>query len=515
MRQIKRFFCLALALALLCAMPLAPRAQGPNLTTANVSNYPVLNFHGGFHELYINENYEECVFDPAWIGGLAAARLDDLLEKMKSLDINGATDILKEVMWEWFGPIQMDGKGVSKNEDITGNQNNWNPEYRTPSFDTDWRLSPIENAEKLHRYLEDVCDNYGVEKFNLRPISGTIPIVLAYLDEHGYDRVASLHIDITTHNGSTIFGELFARRMVVDVEALSKLEKIDGIVSFDLTALSSVLRWLFEPGVLSVVERFLKLAATRLIDRVYDEVVIPLLSTIPGLWTFVPAKDFETAKRVLLGRNPDADLVAKLNAWQDIALRADDILREAAGQVKVGVWAGYGTPLAPLGNSKGTNSDFMVDTKYASLGATCAPLDLPFLPGYRQKNTKCGHSHISPDRMIDASTCLLPEQTWFALNKQHGSELSYSGWHDWFLVTDKPNVHGNERYPQFMEAVQCYDSGYDEENDWHWEWRWYEYYPLEKSEGDTLLLVMKTIGLHLLKIWRWLLLLPLFWVSWL
>ncbi|MCL2299835.1 MAG: hypothetical protein FWC27_06785, partial [Firmicutes bacterium] len=101
-----------------------------------------------------------------------------------------------------------------------------------------------------------------------------------------------------------------------------------------------------------------------------------------------------------------------------------------------------------------------------------------------------------------------------ALNKMHGSELSYSGWYEWFLETDEPTVSGNERYPQFMEATLCHGYGYDEEWDYEWEWTYYEYTPLESSDGDTLLMVLKTIGLHLLKIWRWLLVLPLFWVDW-
>ena len=510
MRQIKRIFSLAMVLALLCALPLAPRAQGPGLTTANVSEYPVLIFHGGFHELCINENTEEveCVFAPGWIGDLIGARMDDLLGSMTSLNFDRAVDILKDIMWEWFGPIQMNEKGESINEGITSDSAYWLDKNEDgPAFDTDWRLSPIENADKLHQYIEYACERYGVEKFNLKPISGTIPIVLAYLDEHGYDRVASIHINLTTHNGSTVFGEIFTRRMVLDMEALTKMPPFEQL-GVDLTALSSVLRVLFEPGVLSVVERFVKLAAGRVIGRVYDEIIIPLVSTMPGLWTNVPQKDYAAAKRALLGRNPNADLVEKLDAWQDIALRADDIIREAAQHVKVGVWAGYGVPLPPLGNSKGATSDFFVDTKYASLGASCAPLNLPFLPTYRQRRACGGHNHVSPDRMIDASTCLLPEQTWFALNKMHGWEDSYGGWYEWFLATDKPYVFENERYPQFMEAVQR--SYYNEE--WGEDWYYDEYIPLERSEGNTFLLALKTIGLHLLKIWRWLLVLPLSWI---
>ena len=505
--QLKRFFGLVLVLALLCAVPLAPRAHGANLTTADVSEYPELIFRGGFHELCINENTPEVqeVFSSLWIGDLLNSRMDDLLGCLKTLDFDRVIDILKDIMWEWFGPIRMDENGDSFNPGITCDKAYWLPEYEgKPRFESDWRLSPIDNAHRLHRYLEYASDRYGAEKFNLKPISGSVPLLLTYLDIYGYDRVASINIDLTTHNGTTLFGELFTRRLKLDEEALSKLKNVEGILSFDLSAVSSVLRLLFEPGVMGIVERFLKLAAGRIIDRTYDEILVPLLSTMPGFWTYVPLKDYETAKKAMLGSNPNANLEKKLDAWHDVALRADDIIREAAQRVKVGVWAGYGTPLAPLGKTDGATGDFLVDTKYASLGATCAPLSLPFLPGYRQKNACGGHRHISPDRMIDASTCVLPDQTWFALNNPHSAMYSYSGWYEWFLVTDNPTVFGNERYPQFMERVVFYG----EEGG-----AWAEYLPLVKTSGETFLLILQSIGLHIMRIWRRLLLLPLFWVD--
>jgi hypothetical protein len=147
----------------------------------------------------------------------------------------------------------------------------------------------------------------------------------------------------------------------------------------------------------------------------------------------------------------------------------------------------------------------MLDTKYASLGATCATPGMPFLPFYKQKVTKCGHDHISADRLVDASTCLLPEQTWFAKNKIHGTDVDYDGWRDWFLETPYPTVHLNPRYPQFMEKRPVAEP--------EWEGQM-EFVPLKVKMISPFLQVLRAVGLWLLKIWRWLLMLPLIWVDW-
>jgi len=504
MNLAKKILSIALVLALLCALPISVRAQSETLAAADVSEYPVIFFGGGFHLLYHNENTEEqkTVFDSLAVTDILMSKLDDALEAVKALDFDRVVDILKEAVWDWFGPIRMDINGDSVDPDITCDGPSWEPWYDGgPYLAFDWRLDPVENAERLNRYLDYACKRYGVEKFNFSAVSGSVPFLLSYLDIYGYDRVASIVLNAATHKGATTFGELATGRVAIDMEAVAKLQQLD-MLGENLAFVQPLLRWLFEPGVLSVIEKFLKLAAKRVVARLYDEIIIPLVGTMPVIWTYIPLKDYETAKKNLLKGDPQyATLVEKLDRYHDIAVRADDILLETALRVKVAIWAGYGMAMIPLGMGTATQSDLMVDTKYASLGATCAPLGIPFFPWYKQKITHGTHDHVSPDRLIDASTCLLPDQTWFVKNKPHNSESFYGGWYDWFLKTDKPSVYGNEDYPQFME---CFPPENGEE--------FGIYLPLVVEPENVLLAVLKTIGLWLLRIWRWLLLLPLFWI---
>ena len=60
--------------------------------------------------------------------------------------------------------------------------------------------------------------------------------------------------------------------------------------------------------------------------------------------------------------------------------------------------------------------DGIVDVKYASFGATAADF------GSTLENVTADAKYISPDKTVDASTCLFPEQTWFVKNLKHAEE---------------------------------------------------------------------------------------------
>ena len=70
----------------------------------------------------------------------------------------------------------------------------------------------------------------------------------------------------------------------------------------------------------------------------------------------------------------------------------------------------------PLTPSCGNLSDGIVDTKYSSFGATTSDYG-ETLPDSVLENTN--PAYLSPEKDIDASTCLFPEQTWFLRNTRH------------------------------------------------------------------------------------------------
>jgi hypothetical protein len=100
----------------------------------------------------------------------------------------------------------------------------------------------------------------------------------------------------------------------------------------------------------------------------------------------------------------------------------------------------------------------VIDTKYASGGATCADYLEAFDDwgkNYEQVK-KDGHYHVSWDYKVDASTCMFPDQTWFIKNLQHVAYGTYEtdGTCDivmWLLSMDEQQTvfSDKENFPQF------------------------------------------------------------------
>ena len=225
---------------------------------------------------------------------------------------------------------------------------------------------------------------------------------------------------------------------------------------------------------------------------------------MPFYWALVPASDYDAAKRFLF---PDhsalaqhARLLEKTDYYNNIKKNCTAILEDAAADIKVGINCGYGFPLSSYSKDAYNTSDELVDTYYASIGATCAEVNRPFSRFfYKQADTSSGINYISPDRYIDASTCLFPTRTWFNKDAPHVPDIRVDGWVDWFANAPKgkDTIRDNPNYPQWMKYV---DFG--------------KYAPLNFSETlwDILFGLFMSAVVSLGKIWRFLFLLPLFWL---
>ena len=84
----------------------------------------------------------------------------------------------------------------------------------------------------------------------------------------------------------------------------------------------------------------------------------------------------------------------------------------------------YNFPLYSFVDSyKTCNGDGLIHLDSESIGATSGYINTPLPAGYVQKDTNCSnpgkHDHISPDGIVDASTGLLPETTFYFYNQDH------------------------------------------------------------------------------------------------
>ncbi len=110
------------------------------------------------------------------------------------------------------------------------------------------------------------------------------------------------------------------------------------------------------------------------------------------------------------------------------------------------------------------NGDGVVDT-YGASRAFSTTHGKTFPADYQAKSTVCSnpsHNHISPDRCLDASTCVLPENTWFNIGHGHCQydEDPYMVELLTHLFTDNTiqDIHSDERFPQFHYGTSYVNS---------------------------------------------------------
>ena len=108
---------------------------------------------------------------------------------------------------------------------------------------------------------------------------------------------------------------------------------------------------------------------------------------------------------------------------------------------------GYGISVIPVTTETESQCDFLIDTKYASLGATTAPFDGTLEDG--------DPAYTSPDNMVDASTCAFPDITWFVKYQDHNNFCEpYQQFVLWLVRFDgQPTITSNEAYPQYLICV--------------------------------------------------------------
>ena len=468
----------------------------------DVSRYPIVRFGGAMNTLYENWNSpgETIVFQNNFF------TFDNLWPVVKDaflafcrLDYDGVADILSDFLWEWYGPVRMNNEGDSENKNLTINR--WDEmwyigENNTAYFCTDWREDPYISAYKLKAYI----DSSGYAKVNLMGVSGNGNTVLAYLKLFGPYKLASLFFNISFHGGSSLYGGLATQKIAINGHSLGNISINKMNEKFiDPDPLEWLVRVLFETGILGLVGKIFKFNYDRVVQKVYEDAAIPLLFTMPHIWSYVPPELYEDAKWLLFKGDPKYDKLVERIDWYHYEVMANqyELLQDAAKVIKVAVRAGYDMPLYGIVEGANVHSDEKVDTTYASFGATCAPLNKPFLRSYQQQ-VPSEHNYISPDRMIDASTCAIPEVTWFGKHQPHRGSGEYEGWYDWFLREKVDyTVHG---------APEAFGQWQAHQGDDH-------FIPLVVGEPRPAILDYLNLAvLWIMKAWRFMLLLPLFWV---
>lgn len=482
-KMCKRMLSMVLVVVLLvCSLQLLATAKDAP------GEIPIVEVLGAFHRLYYDAGTENqtTAFNPTSVGqvvsGIFGEKMLELVKgRLLKLQPYALTDSLAELLAEQFDVLAFHPDGTPVH-DLDGNlpANEWflgeRPAGEKPPgdwrfvtmdriyiFDFDWRDSPLRNADLLHAYIQRVKAHSGHDKVNISLQSGSTGVGLAYLEKYGTGDLNVYWSSMSLHS-STMFGEIMNKRIHFDEEALFNCNIITGMHNETVDTVLEVLGYFNEAGLLRLLfdALYIVLRPT-MVERIFDQFITECIATIPVMWTYVPAQDHDSAIEAQFGgeREKYAGLISLLDEYHSrVGSRQEEILAAAAQEIPVGLFCSYGSSQLPLASGTNVNSDTLVDLKYSSLGATASAPDSVLQGKCGKPYTQAvadGHNHLSPDGQVDASTCLLPETTWFSNDGDHFQVVQIKRIRNWFYDTEGATVHTNPDYPQFLQINPAFD----------------------------------------------------------
>ncbi|MBE6834989.1 MAG: hypothetical protein E7515_01910 [Ruminococcaceae bacterium] len=316
-------------------------------------------------------------------------------------------------------------------------------------YGLDWRLDPLVIADEINEYVQHIKVTTGYDKVSIAAISMGGVMVSAYLAKYGYADVSNVTMISSAFTGVDMVGELFCKRVVLDEEGAQRL--IDQLIT-----VPGVAKVIEMTGLLKQLVPLLGTVIEEQLDRVYDEVLIPIFAYNPSIWSFVADDVYEEAKQTMLaGADPSFEGVID-NYHYNVQSKIGDILKAAkASGVKVAIVSNYNLQIAPITPKANYSADTVIETRHTSGFATVANLGtvLAEEEGFYEQAVESDKNYLSSDGIIDASTCLLPDNTWFIKDMYHVGfdiESNNNNIYIWLMTADKQmDIDSNPLYPQF------------------------------------------------------------------
>lgn len=317
----------------------------------------------------------------------------------------------------------------------------------------DWRMDPRDVADEIAASVDRAISETGAQKVNLVSASMGGVMTVAYMTEYGYGKLNKCVFLSSAFYGAKVVSELFKGRVEARPEALYNFVYDNfggsGISRFFIKTLARL-------GAFRVVSSVLNAFLNEYKQLFYDELLKECFCHTLSFWALVLPEDYDDCISYIFGDSMDenAEFIAKTDKLQQMMAGRDALLKEAAetGGVQLHIITTYNSAHVPLYPSAVLNGDNGLETAYMSGGARVADYGKA-LP---DEITNSGSLYVSADGVVDASTCLFPDSTWFI---KDGPHVGFSYGTDcadfllWILDYDgQATVFTDSRYPQFMRV---------------------------------------------------------------
>lgn len=405
----------------------------------------------------------------AGIGGAVKECLPEFAKAVLLGQWDSYEQKLQDVIFPMF-----EGFGMTPELKITGGGSSyWNkfvtvfasPELSTYQYTYDARRSPLDVADDLNTMIEKVKAQTGSEKVSVICRCLGSNVAMAYFAKYqrpvnyaGLDNV--VFYDGAMNGLETIEGAFSGNISITRESASAFLKTLDlDIGEEKLNAIiSEVLKILSESYGIVVTAELVEKVAAKLKNSFMRDFLQYTLASTPGYWSMCD-DGYENAKDYIFGRDGDAEkwaaLIEKADEFHyNVQEHNEEFISEMVAEgVDVNVVCKYGQPAYPIsGSAANAISDSQTSVWKQSFGAKTSTVSTTLGSSYISAAAENGKAdYISPDMQIDASVCLLPENTWFISNYEHDPFYTTL---DPFLYelchTEGITVDTDEAYPRFL-----------------------------------------------------------------
>ncbi len=319
----------------------------------------------------------------------------------------------------------------------------------------DWRLSPKELAADLKGYLDNVIAETGADKLDIAACSmgGMITTAYLYYYDDAADILDSVFFFSGAHNGGHIVGSAFSGDLVIDAKGIADflIAKTSG--NFFVNLLIKILSGL---GILKNIVKFVNQALVDYKDDIYGDFLRECLATAYGLWALVPDEEFDAAVDFFFKgvESEYTTALAEIAEIREFVFSTEDTMKklEAAG-VKFGYVSHYNSRQLPIYSGYTAHGDGVLESDRTSGGAIFAKFGETLTDA---EIAGVAAEYISPDKVVNASTCLYKDRTWIVKNAKHvgckdGSDHTEFAY--WLITQEtQPTVYTTAKYPRFMNC---------------------------------------------------------------
>ncbi len=379
-------------------------------------------------------------------------------------------DALVDTLVPVFEPVALDSNGEATNNtraDWTWNRKTLKNHKRADGtysptaykFHYDWRLDPLVIADSLHKYIEDVLYVTGAEKVVLYGRCLGSNVVAAYMQKYNGENVQEVIHYASSVNGAPMLSKIFTGEVYLDADGVDRFfyDYDLGLGELYTELIQSLITLMNKNYSLDITCWAVNNVMKDIYLDIFPEILIKGFGTFPSYWSMVSVEDYEKAKETVFydsDLNEYKGLVEKIENYRNnVQLKFDEITKSHIEQgIEFSNIVKYGYQIAPVTVDVDKLSDGIVFVDGSSFGATASEFNKTLPKDYIDNAVKNGDGKfISPDKQIDASTCISPDTTWFIKNMEHNYfPDSMNSLVSEIVNNDGYTVNSDTAYPQFM-----------------------------------------------------------------